>query len=74
MPDCLASGQYGTGMIKTNDARTDPAPDQSDTVQHFFGPVPDLNNGRRNADAGVSFLDADAQPWLCVITAGFSHC
>ncbi len=41
VPDCPASDQSGTGMIKTNDARTDPVPDQADAVRHFFGPVPD---------------------------------
>jgi hypothetical protein len=61
MPDVLTSDQSGTGMKKTNDAGTDLVPDQAGAVQHFFGPVPEQNNGCRNADAGVSFLDADAQ-------------
>ncbi len=63
MPDCPASDQSGTGMKKNNDAGTDPVPDQAGAVRHFFGPIPELNNGCRNADAAVSFLDADAQ--LC---------
>jgi hypothetical protein len=61
MPDCPASGQSGTGLKKTNDAGTGPVPDYAHTVRHFFSPVPDENSGCRNADAGVSFLDADAQ-------------
>jgi hypothetical protein len=35
-------------------------------VWHFFGPVPDWNSGCRNANAVVSFLDANAQQWLIV--------
>jgi hypothetical protein len=31
------------------------------TVWQFFSLIPDQNSGCRNADAGVSFLDADAQ-------------
>jgi hypothetical protein len=64
MPDCPASDQSGTGMKKTNDAGTGPVPDQAKAVRHFFGPVPDWNYQCRNGDAGVSFLDADAQLWL----------
>jgi hypothetical protein len=41
MPDCPASNQSGTGMIKTNGTGTNPVPDQASAVQHFFGPVPD---------------------------------
>ncbi len=48
---------------KTNDAGTGLVPDQAKAVRHFFGPVPDWNYQCRNADAGVSFLDADVQ--LC---------
>jgi hypothetical protein len=59
MPDCPAFGQSGTGMNRTNDAGTGPVPDLADAVRHFL----DSNSGCRNADAGVSFLDADAQ--LC---------
>jgi hypothetical protein len=33
------------------------------TQSGIFGPVPDRNDGCRNADASISFLDADAQ--LC---------
>jgi hypothetical protein len=43
---------------KTNDAGTGPVPDQSKAVWHFLV---------RNADAGVSFLDADVQ--LCNLRA-----
>jgi hypothetical protein len=35
MPDCLASGQSGTGMKKTIDAETGPEPDQANDVWHF---------------------------------------
>ncbi len=48
---------------KTNDAVNGPVPQQVKAVRHFFGPVPDWKNLCRNADAGVSFLDADAQLW-----------
>ncbi len=48
---------------KTNDAGTGLVPDQAKAVRHFFGPIPDWNYPCRNANAGVSFLDADAQ--LC---------
>jgi hypothetical protein len=41
MPDCPASDQSGTGMKKTNNARTDLVPDQASAVPHFFGPVPE---------------------------------
>jgi hypothetical protein len=63
MPDCLASDQSLTGMTKTDYAGTDPVPDQADAVRHFVGSVQDSNNGYRNADASISFLDANAQ--LC---------
>jgi hypothetical protein len=33
----------------------------------FFSWVPDYNLGCRNADAGLSFLDVDAQLWDRVI-------
>jgi hypothetical protein len=61
IPDVLASDQSGTGMKKTIDARIDLVPDQAGAVRHIFGLVPERNNGCRNADAGVSFPDADAQ-------------
>jgi hypothetical protein len=41
MPDYPASYQSGTGMKKTNDAGTDPVPDQAGAVRHFFGMVPE---------------------------------
>jgi hypothetical protein len=41
MPDCPASDQSGTGIKKTNDARTVLAPDQAKVVRHFFCLVPD---------------------------------
>jgi hypothetical protein len=63
MPDCPASSQFGTGMKKTNDARRGPVPDEADAVRHFYIPVLDENQGCLNTDAGISFLDADAQ--LC---------
>jgi hypothetical protein len=66
MPNCPASDQSGTGLKKTNDAGTGPVLDQAKTVWHFFGPVPGWNYWCRNADAGVSFLDADAQLWYLV--------
>ncbi len=61
MPDCLASDQSVTEMKKNHDAGTDPVPDQANEVLQFFGPVPHWNSECRNADAGVSLLDADAQ-------------
>jgi hypothetical protein len=70
MPDCPASDQSGTGMKKNNNAGTDPVPDQAGAVRHFFGPIPELNNGCQNADAAVSFLDADAQ--LCIFSTNFT--
>ncbi len=63
MPNCLASDQSGTGLKKTNDAGIGPVPDQFKAVRHFFGLVRDWNYRCRNADAGVSFLDANAQLW-----------
>ncbi len=36
-------------------------PDQADAAPQFFGLVTDWNYGFRNADDGVSLLDADAQ-------------
>jgi hypothetical protein len=67
MPNCPASDQSGTRLKKTNDAGTSPVPDQAKAVRHFFGPVKDWNYWCRNADAGVSFHDADAQLWSLVI-------
>ncbi len=67
MPNCPASDQSGTGLKKTNYAGTGPVPDQAKAVRHFFGPVPDWNYWCQNANAGVSFLDADAQLWFLVI-------
>jgi hypothetical protein len=64
MPDRPASSQSGTGLKKTNDAGTGSVPEQNDAVQHFFATVPDWDDGYRNTDAGVSFLDADAHLWL----------
>ncbi len=40
-----------------------PVPNKAKAVWHFFGPVPDWNYWCRNADASISFLDADAQLW-----------
>jgi hypothetical protein len=51
-------------MKETNDVRPGLVADQALAVRIFLGLVPDLNYGCRNADAGVSFLDADAQ--LCL--------
>jgi hypothetical protein len=48
---------------KTNVAGTGPVPDQVKAVRHFFGPVPGWNYWCQNADAGISFLDDDAQVW-----------
>ncbi len=62
MPDSPASGQSGTGIQqKTNDARSVPVLDLTDAIRHFIGPVHDRDYGCRNADAGLSFLDADVQ-------------
>jgi hypothetical protein len=66
MPDCAASGHSGTGLIKTNDAVTYTVPEESDAVRHFLAAVPDWDDGCRNADAGVTFLDADAHLWFFV--------
>jgi hypothetical protein len=63
MPDYLASRQPGTGLKKTNDAEAVLVPEWRNAVWHFFGPVLDWDDRCRNADAGVSFLDADAH--LC---------
>jgi hypothetical protein len=41
MTDRPASSQSGTGLKKTNDAETGPVPDLTDSVRHFFSPVPD---------------------------------
>jgi hypothetical protein len=60
LPDCPASDQSGTGMKKLTIpgmVRFWTKPRQSG----FFDPVPDWNYWCGNADAGVSFLDADAQ-------------
>jgi hypothetical protein len=62
-PDCPASAQFGTGMKKL----TMPGQVRYWTKLRqsgIFFPVPDLNYQCRNADADVSFLDADAQ--LCL--------
>jgi hypothetical protein len=32
----------------------------------FFAPVPDWDDGYRNANAGISFSDADAHLWKFV--------
>jgi hypothetical protein len=58
MSDCLASGQFSTGMKKTNDAGTGPVQDWADKVRHFL-----VRYRNKIMDAGISFLDADAQ--LC---------
>jgi hypothetical protein len=60
MPDRPASCQSATGLKKINDAGARPVPDYSGVVQHFFAPVRDCDGECRNADASVSFLDADA--------------
>jgi hypothetical protein len=46
MYKCRNAGLSGIQSVryrndKTNDAGTDPVPDQADAVRHFFGPVPD---------------------------------
>jgi hypothetical protein len=46
MHKCRNAGLSGIRSVryqndKTNDAGTDPVPDQADAVRHFFGPVPD---------------------------------
>ncbi len=58
MPDCLASSHSGNEMKKNNDAGTGPVPDYADAVGIFLVPYQ-----TERMDAGVSFLDADAQ--LC---------
>ncbi len=50
-------------MKTTNDVWTGPVPYQADAARYFLGPVPNWNCGCRNADAGSSFRDADAQLW-----------
>jgi hypothetical protein len=66
MPDYPASIQSGTGLKKSNDAGSSPVPVLMHSVRHFLGPVLDWDDGCRNADAGVSFLNADAH--LCLYT------
>ncbi len=74
MPDYPVSSQSGTGMKKNNDAKVGYLTKLTQS-SIFFGPVPDWIGGCRNADAGVSFLNADAQ--LCALanqTVGIEHC
>ncbi len=61
MPDCPASGQTSPGMKKVNEIGTGPVWDYADAVRHFWSGTTDQIDGCWNADAGVSFLDTDAQ-------------
>jgi hypothetical protein len=47
-------------MKKTNDAGTGLTGLSRRSPAFFFGPVPDRIGGCRNADDGVTFLNADA--------------
>jgi hypothetical protein len=63
MPDRPASSQSGTGLKKLTMPEQVRYRTKLTQSGIFFSPVPDFNSGCRNADAGVSFLDADAQLW-----------
>ncbi len=52
MPDCLASSQSGTGLKKKL------------TMPEQVRYRTKIGDAGRNADAGISFLDADAQLWM----------
>ncbi len=67
---CLHAGLSSIRSVcyrnkKTNNTGTVLVPDQAKAVRHFFWPVPDWNYWCWNADADVSFLDADVQ--LCLL-------
>jgi hypothetical protein len=68
MSDCPGSDQSGTGMKKL----TMPGPIRNWTEPTpsciFFGP--DRTEITDNADAGVSFVNADAQLWTFTVTKG----
>jgi hypothetical protein len=66
MLDCPASNKSGSRMKKSNDAGTGPVPDQDNEVWHFFSLVPDWHYECQNADASVSWSNADAQQCLNV--------
>jgi hypothetical protein len=61
--DCPASSQYGTGLKKTNEAGTDPVRTELTQSGIFFVRY---QTKIQDADAGDSFLDADAQLWSFV--------
>ncbi len=68
MPECWSARLSSIWSVwyqneKTNNAGSGPVPDQAKAVRPFFVLLPDWNYWRWNADAGVSFLDADAH--LC---------
>jgi hypothetical protein len=66
MPDCLASDQFGFGR-KKNLMMLGPVQYRTKLAQSgIFGPVMHWNYGCRNADPGISFLDANAQIWVLV--------
>ncbi len=54
MPDRPASSQSGTGLKQTNDAGTGPVTQSGICLVRYRTKI-------RDADAGVSFLDADGQ-------------
>ncbi len=64
---CRSAGLSGIRSVryrteKTNNAGNGPVPDQTKAVRHFL-----VWYRTEIIDAGVSFLDADAQLWLSVI-------
>ncbi len=63
MPDRPASGQSGTRLKKLTPPEQDRCWTKLTESGIFFIPVPDQSSGCRNDEAGVSFLDADAQLW-----------
>jgi hypothetical protein len=63
MPDCPAFGQSGTGLEKKLTPEKDRCWTKLTESGIFFIPEPDQNSGCRNDEAGVSFLNADAQLW-----------